>query len=94
MQSFDLSEGELRHVLDHLGHTLNIHKVHYRALSPAIERLTIAKMLLVSDKGLMSKYQGKTIEDIPLAGKLDTLEGFCTYFKVYKFTIDTIKILL
>ena len=56
-------------MLDHLGHTMNVHKVHYRQMGPSIERLTIAKMLLVHDNGLMEKYNGQKMVDIPLEGR-------------------------
>ena len=56
-------------MLDHLGHTMQVHKIHYRQLGPSIERLHIAKMLMVHDSGLMWKYNGKKLEDIPLNGR-------------------------
>ena len=56
-------------MVDHLGHTMDVHRVHYRQTSDLLERVDVAKILLIQDMGLVSKYRGKRIEDIQLEGK-------------------------
>ena len=56
-------------VCNHLGHILDIHQLHYRAMSGILERVQIAKILLIQDKKLVSKYHGKWLQDIQLEGK-------------------------
>ena len=55
-------------VCDHLGHTLNVHQLHYRAMSGILERVQIAKILLIQDKNLVNKYHGKGLQEIQLEG--------------------------
>lgn len=65
-QVFDMSPTELQWVCDHLGHSLNVHKIHYRSTSDVIERLNISKILLCQDNKLLSNFQGKSLKDIPI----------------------------
>ncbi|XP_069109552.1 uncharacterized protein [Argopecten irradians] len=65
-QVLDLKENELNWVLNHLGHTLDVHKIHYRCTSDVLEKAQIAKILLLQDHGLMGKYHNKTLTDIQL----------------------------
>lgn len=68
MQALNTTEAERQWVIDHLGHTMNVHRVHYRQTSDVIERVDVAKILLIQDMGLVSKYRGKKLEDIQLNG--------------------------
>ena len=70
LQSFDISHQQYQWVLDHLGHTTNVHKAHYRAMSDVIERAEVAKLLLIQYKGLVGKYHGKRLQDIPIEGEI------------------------
>lgn len=66
----DISPQEQKWIVDHLGHTLDVHNIHYKAVSDVIERVDIAKLLLILDNGLMAKYKGCRIQDIELSGKI------------------------
>ncbi len=52
----------------HLGHTLDVHRNHYRHMSDSIERIKIAKLLLVQDLGVVGENHGRNIDDISLEG--------------------------
>jgi hypothetical protein len=69
-------------ILDHMGHTLNVHRNHYRAMSDVIERVDIAKILLIQDNGLVGRFHKKRIQDIQLEGKLHNLntERYIVYY--------------
>ncbi|XP_038063286.1 uncharacterized protein LOC119733978 [Patiria miniata] len=63
-QVVNLSRSELDWVCDHLGHTVDVHRTHYRARSDVIERIEVAKLLLIQDKGIVNQFVGKTLQDI------------------------------
>ena len=52
-----------------MGHTLDVHNIHYRATSDAIERSEIAKPLLVMDFGKVGQFKGKQLQEIQMDGK-------------------------
>lgn len=68
-QSFDISSQEMQWVCDHLGHTLDVHKTHYRSVSDVLERVEIAKLLLIQDMNLVGKFHGQKLKDIHVEGK-------------------------
>ena len=49
---------------------MDVHRVHYRQTSDMIERVDVAKILLILDLGLVSKYRGRKLDDIQLNGNL------------------------
>ena len=55
-------------VCEHLGHSFDVHRQHYRAMSDVLERVQIAKILLIQDLNLVSKFHGKKLDDIQLEG--------------------------
>ncbi|XP_014669800.1 PREDICTED: uncharacterized protein LOC106810847 [Priapulus caudatus] len=65
-QSFDISPQQMEWVCDHLGHSMDVHRAHYRATSDIIERVHVAKILVIQDMGLVGKYHGRALRDIPL----------------------------
>jgi hypothetical protein len=71
LQSLDLNSNQLEWVTNHLGHTVDVHKMHYRQTSSEIERSQVAKLLLIQDLGVAGEYCNKKLEDINFAGKLD-----------------------
>jgi len=73
LQVFNTTENERQWVVDHLSHTMNIHQIHYRQSCDVIERVDIAKLLLIQDLGLVGKYKGKKLKDIQLNGKNNIL---------------------
>lgn len=54
--------------MDHLGHTMDVHRVHYRQTSDIIERVDIAKLLMIQDMGLVGRFKGKKLEEIQFDG--------------------------
>lgn len=55
-------------VCDHLGHTFDVHTLHDRNMSTILERVQIAKLLLIQDNNLVRKYHGKKLDDIQFEG--------------------------
>ena len=64
----DLSAHQLEWVMEHLGHTLEIHKAHYRQTSTIIEPGQVSKLLLLKDSGVTEELKNKPLEDIAFAG--------------------------
>ncbi len=64
-----MSPQQLEWVCDHLGHTLNVHKEYYAQTSDILERVQVAKLLLIQDNGLVGRYHGKRLQDIPVEGE-------------------------
>lgn len=56
----------MTNLLRHLGHTYNVHLEHYRQTSDVVERLDVAKVLLIQDSGLVSENRKKKLQDIEL----------------------------
>lgn len=77
------TEAERQWVLDHMGHTMNVHKVHYRQTSDVLERVDVAKVLLIQDLGLVGKYQGKRIQDIQIEGNINSVPNTKSKYRVY-----------
>lgn len=67
-QSLDITENQRQWILDHLGHTMDVHRVHYRQTSDLIERVHVSKLLLIQDFGKVKDFVGKKLEDIQLQG--------------------------
>lgn len=65
-----LKDSELNWVCDHLGHTKKVHLQHYRQLSGVVERLQVAKLMMIQDMNLSDKFKGKSLSEIQFEGKL------------------------
>ena len=48
---------------------MDVHLQHYRATSQMIEKVEIAKLLLIQDKNLVSRFADKSLGEIQLEGK-------------------------
>lgn len=59
---------EQQWLMNHLGHSLDIHKIHYRQTSGVIERVDIAKLMLLQEFDIAGKYAGKKLGDIDMQG--------------------------
>lgn len=70
-QVLDLKPNQMQWVLDHLGHTLDVHKIHYRFTSNELERTQVAKILLLQDYGKVGSFVNKSLEDIQMDGKFN-----------------------
>ena len=53
----------------HLGHTSDVHRIHYRQMSGLVERVEMTKLFLVQDNNLSHKFKGKKLEEIDLSGQ-------------------------
>jgi hypothetical protein len=63
-----MSPVETEWLSNHMGHTLNIHKNFYRLQDSVIEMAKVSRLLMAVDKGELSKYQGKGLQDINVNG--------------------------
>lgn len=68
-QVLGLEKSEFDWLCRHLGHTTRIHLDHYRATSNVIERIDVAKVLLMQDNGLIKQCAGKSLADIQFEGE-------------------------
>ncbi|XP_033725163.1 uncharacterized protein LOC117315128 [Pecten maximus] len=64
--AIDVTPQQQQWIVDHLGHTLDVHKIHYKCTSDMIERVDIAKLLLMMDNRLLGKFKGKRLEEFQL----------------------------
>ena len=64
-----MDDQQQRYLTNHLGHNMDVHALYYRATSDVIERLDLAKIILLMDKGKIGDYRGRRIEDITMEGK-------------------------
>lgn len=63
-----LKEHELQWLTRHLGHTQKVHLSHYRQMSGLIERLEIAKLMLLQEKNNVARFAGMQLADISFEG--------------------------
>jgi hypothetical protein len=70
----NLTKNQLEWVCNHLGHKEIVHKMHYRQMSPLIERVYITKLFLLQDKNLTNKFKGQDLLSIDLKGELKLRE--------------------
>ena len=47
---------------------MGIHKEHYRQMIGVVERVHIAKLLMVQDLNLVGQYVGRKLSDIDVTG--------------------------
>ena len=57
--------------MNHMGHSLDVHKIHNRNTADAIERVEIAKMLPLQDTAAVGDFANKTLADIQIGGKFE-----------------------
>lgn len=67
-QTLNLADHQVDWLAQHLGHKVNIHKEHYRQVSGLIERVQIAKLLMIQDQDLSSKFKGHDLDQIDVEG--------------------------
>ena len=68
-------------VLNHLGHTLDVHKIHYRQTSSVVERIQIAKILLLQDNNRVQEFANKSLREIQLTDLVFASECTTQYQK-------------
>lgn len=54
-----------------MGHTMEVHELHYRSTSGLIERLEIAKLMVMQECNVVGKFHGKSLKDITFEDILD-----------------------
>ena len=64
-----MKDGEREWLAEHLGHTLEVHKSHYRLQEPVVEMAKLSKLLIAIDDGKASQFVGKTLSEIDVRGK-------------------------
>ena len=72
-QIFDLSPIQQQWLVNHLGHSLDVHKIHYRQTSGVIERVDISKLMLMQEFNLAGQYAGKKLDEIELTGMVNDI---------------------
>ncbi|XP_052261565.1 uncharacterized protein LOC127865682 [Dreissena polymorpha] len=65
-QILDMTGAELKMVADHMGHNINIHTDVYRLQSSILEKTKVARVLIATENGSISRYQGKNLQEISL----------------------------
>ncbi|PIK48407.1 putative proteoglycan 4-like [Apostichopus japonicus] len=63
-QGLNISAQQQRWVVDHMGHTLDVHNIHYKSTLDVIERVDISKLLLMMDLGQIGHFKGKRLDEI------------------------------
>ena len=78
LQIFDLSPTEQQWLTNHLGHSMDVHKIHYRQTAGLIERVDLAKLMLIQEFNVTAKYAGQKLSDIQFTGKIfDKILNLC-----------------
>lgn len=70
LQGLNVTPQQQRWIIDHMGHSMDVHNIHYRSTLDTIERVDITKLLLMMDTGQIAQHKNKTLEDIQLEGKI------------------------
>lgn len=68
VQGLNISPQQQRWVVDHMGHTLDVHNIHYKSTLDVIERVDISKLLLMMDLGQIGRFKGKRLDEIQFEG--------------------------
>lgn len=67
-QVFDMKPHEIEWLCQHLGHTSDVHKIHYRNTSSYIERVNLGKLFLIQDHDASRKFAGKDLATVDING--------------------------
>ena len=59
----------MKSICNHLGHTQKVHDLVYRQTSGMIQRLDIAKLMLIQEHNIAGKFQKKKLSEIQFDGK-------------------------
>ena len=61
-----LDDQDINQVLNHMGHTWDVHRDYYRQYDKVVERLDIAKLLLIQDNNKLHENKKKALAEIAL----------------------------
>lgn len=89
LQIFDLNSQQQQWLANHLGHSMDIHKIHYRQTSGLIERIDMAKLMLMQELNITANFAGKKLEDIQLPG----IYMFVAHFLMKMLLLQLIMVL-
>ncbi|KAM3612304.1 uncharacterized protein V6R79_006508 [Siganus canaliculatus] len=70
-QILNLKDNELDQLANFLGHDIRVHRDYYRLPDATIEIAKISKLLLAMEKGTLTDYKGKSLDEIELEAELD-----------------------
>ena len=57
----------MNHVLNHMGHTWDVHRDYYRQYSSIAERLDVSKILLLQDTNQVDHFKKAGLDQIDVA---------------------------
>lgn len=63
-----MKDHELKWLCNHMGHTVDIHKNHYRNTSGFVERVNIGKLMLLQDFNAIGSFAGRELKDVTVEG--------------------------
>lgn len=63
-----MKDHEREWLAEHLGHTLDMHKSHYRLQEPLVEMTQLTKLLMAVEEGRASEFVGKSLATIRIPG--------------------------
>jgi len=63
-----LTQAEIKWLADHLGHDTKIFENVYRRQDSTIEMAKISRLLMAVDSGQLSKFAGKSLDQIQFSG--------------------------
>ncbi|XP_033758150.1 uncharacterized protein LOC117340499 [Pecten maximus] len=69
-QVLSLNEHEMKWLCNHLGHTRRVHDQYYRQTSGLIERIDIAKLMIMQEHNSVAKCNQKSLSEIQFDGTI------------------------
>ncbi|KAG5900109.1 hypothetical protein JTB14_016077 [Gonioctena quinquepunctata] len=69
-QVFNLQEREIDWLTRHMGHDVRVHRDFHRQHESAVELTKISRILMTVDSGDVSKFKGRSLEEINLQGNI------------------------
>ena len=67
-QVLALNNNEKELLANHLAHDLHTHNNYYKLQLPAMSLAKISRLLMAAEEGKISKFRGKSLEEIDLQG--------------------------
>lgn len=93
IQHLDMSEAEIRWMADHLGHSMEVHKKHYRLSEGTVEVTKVAKILMACEQGNLQTFRNRKAEEITLQVKrLSVFSSLRNFKNKYNSIIQTAKL--
>ena len=94
LQLMTLPDADMNQILNHMGHTWEVHKTYYRHYDSIGERLEVAKLLMLQDQNRLNEYRKKGLTDIdPKLLQQATFRGkvFIKHVRLCKSKILTLR---